>query len=189
QESPARLRDPALKHKVENATKKLRIFSYSNLENYLKKQQWRSADEETYRILIRLVNKKDGESFDKFDFPKIPLDDFKIIDWLWRRHSSNKFGFEIQNKIYIDQGGNRRSLFKERIINKFGDKMLWRKDKKWIKYQDIDYSSDLLSSDQIPQGYLPIAAIGRVGNKDSISMRWVSVIERVMYLASLEIFV
>ena len=53
---------------------------YADLERYLKNEKWKEADEETYRLMITEVGKKEGRWFDSedlLDFPKEPL---RIID-------------------------------------------------------------------------------------------------------------
>jgi hypothetical protein len=73
--------------------------SFIQLENYLKKQDFKKADYETAFIFYKeMVMKGD------FDFHalalSISLEIINRIDLLWMQYSENKFGFKEQAKIY-----------------------------------------------------------------------------------------
>ncbi|MDX2215359.1 MAG: GUN4 domain-containing protein [Oculatellaceae cyanobacterium bins.114] len=77
---------------------------YQNLEELLKVQRWREADQETYRLMITTVGKDEGQGFSRSDLENFPCDDLKTLDQLWVRYSKGKFGFSVQKKIWQDCG-------------------------------------------------------------------------------------
>jgi predicted NACHT family NTPase len=77
---------------------------YQKLEELLKAQQWREADQETYRLMITTVGKEEGQLFDPEDLETFPCEDLKAIDGLWLKYSQvdgvSKFGFTVQKQIW-----------------------------------------------------------------------------------------
>jgi hypothetical protein len=78
---------------------------YADLERYLKNGQWEAADNETYRLMITEVGKKEGQWFAREDLLNFPCDPLTVIDGLWVDYSSRKFGFSVQKKMYVDECG------------------------------------------------------------------------------------
>ena len=74
------------------------------LNKYLKKGDWRKADEETAFIWYQLIvlNNEDNFYTLSVNFPK---DILKEMDDLWIKYSQGKFGFSIQKKICLDLSG------------------------------------------------------------------------------------
>jgi hypothetical protein len=122
-------------------------IDYRNLEDLLKRQQWKQADEETANVMLQAANRtKDGwlrvEDIDNF-----PCEDLRTIDQLWVKYSGGRFGFSVQAKIYRELGGTRQ--YNERVWQAFGDRVGWRVNKSWIYYKDVTF--DL----KAPLGHLP----------------------------------
>ncbi|NCS04913.1 MAG: protein kinase, partial [Microcystis aeruginosa G13-11] len=104
-------------------------IDYRNLEDLLKQQQWKQADEETANVMLQAANRtKDGwlrvEDIDNF-----PCEDLRTIDQLWVKYSGGRFGFSVQAKIYRELSGTRE--YNERVWNAFGDRVGWRVNN-WI---------------------------------------------------------
>jgi eukaryotic-like serine/threonine-protein kinase len=123
---------------------------YSNLEKLLKAQNWREADEETTRLMLKVANReKDGwlnvESINNF-----PCADLRTIDQLWVKYSNARFGFSVQKRIYQSLGGTEE--YNEKIWNAFGDRIGWRKERSWVYYNDITFSLGA------PEAHLPWVA-------------------------------
>ncbi|RMF68264.1 MAG: transcriptional regulator, partial [Cyanobacteria bacterium J069] len=116
-------------------------IDYTNLRNLLKVQDWYAADQETYRVMITAVGKKDGEWFTKDELLNFPCTDLKTIDRLWVKYSQGRFGFSVQKKIYVECGGKLDGNYpSDEIWNKFGDRVGWRKQNKWQNYSDLNPS-------------------------------------------------
>lgn len=81
---------------------------YSDLKSYLKKGQWKKADEETARLFNTIISKSSGS--DKVSvntIGKIPVHDLATISCIWQEFSNNKFGFSVQAKIYKKSSSNK----------------------------------------------------------------------------------
>jgi hypothetical protein len=135
---------------------------YTQLENYLKNQQWYEADEETYRLMITTVGKEDGQWFEREELLEFPCEELKAIDGLWVKYSNGRFGFSVQKQIYVECGATLDGKYPgDEIWEEFGDRVGWRNEGKWL------YSFDLKFSISSPQGILPVVFgvgfLGRVG--------------------------
>ena len=78
---------------------------HAKLERYLKNGQWKKADDETYRLMITEVGKDEGQWFDQEDLLNFPCEPLRVIDGLWVKHSSGKFGFSVRKTMYLECGG------------------------------------------------------------------------------------
>ncbi|MDJ0578654.1 GUN4 domain-containing protein [Crocosphaera sp.] len=99
---------------------------YQKLEQLLKNQQFKYADQETYRLMIETVGKEEGQLFDREDFDNFPCEELSILDQLWVKYSKGKFGFSVQKKIYVDDLGGTRN-YNKKIWYEFCDHVGWRK--------------------------------------------------------------
>ncbi|MCA2752684.1 MULTISPECIES: GUN4 domain-containing protein, partial [unclassified Microcystis] len=127
-------------------------IDYRNLEDLLKRQQWKEADQETERVMLQAAKRTKERWLRKEDIDKFPCEDLRTIDQLWVKYSNGKFGFSVQAKIYHDLGGTQE--YNDKIWNAFGDKIGWRvrvgfMKNSWIYYKDVTF--DL----KAPQGHLP----------------------------------
>jgi hypothetical protein len=128
---------------------------YQQLEEYLQNQQWKEADQETYRLMITAVGKEEGQWFDREDLLNFPCEDLRAIDQLWVKYSQGRFGFSVQKKIYVECGATLDGRYPgEGIWNKFGERVGWRKNGTWQRRRDLNIS---LSS---PQGIMPLPREG-----------------------------
>ncbi|CCI19633.1 Genome sequencing data, contig C280 (fragment) [Microcystis aeruginosa PCC 9807] len=117
------------------------------LEDLLKQQQWKQADEETVRVMLQVANGRSEGWLREEDIDYFPCEDLRTIDQLWVKYSGGRFGFSVQAKIYRKLGGTRE--YDEKIWNAFGDRVGWRVNNNWIYYRDVTF--DLFS----PLGHLP----------------------------------
>ncbi|GAB4470782.1 MAG: hypothetical protein OHK0037_29700 [Elainellaceae cyanobacterium] len=149
----------ALLKNLQNITQNSK---YQQLEALLKAQQWRKADEETYRLMITTVGKEEGQWFDKEDLENFPCEDLKTIDRLWVHYSGGKWGFSVQKRIWEECGS---PMDYNDDWEKFGDRVGWRKDDDWLSYNDLTF--DLQKS----LGEFPVLWFGR-------RFLWVSLLSR-----------
>jgi hypothetical protein len=127
-------------------------IDYRNLEDLLKRQQWKEADQETATVMLQAANRTKQRWLREEDIDNFPCENLRTIDQLWVKYSNGKFGFSVQAKIYHDLGGTRE--YDDKIWNAFGDKIGWRvrvgfMKNSWIYYKDVTF--DL----KAPQGHLP----------------------------------
>jgi len=143
---------------------------YQKLEELLKAQQWKEADQETYRLMITAVGKKAGQYFTREELLNFPCKDLNTIDGLWVKYSrvkgesQSRFGFSVQEQIYVDCDGelNGEENTLEvwiRSGEKFGDRVGWRKEGKWITYDKLTQDASISS----PQGIFPVFIFWRFG--------------------------
>ena len=74
-----------------------KIVDYSNLQKLLVKQQWKEADDETYKAMLSALGKPGIRVIDLKIYPE---DVIKKIDLLWSDASGGKFGFIAQAIIW-----------------------------------------------------------------------------------------
>ncbi|MGF1569222.1 MAG: GUN4 domain-containing protein [Nodosilinea sp.] len=129
----------------------LKASRYAKLEELLKAQQWREADEETYRLMITTVGKEEGQWFDEEDLLNFPCDDLKTIDGLWVKYSDGKFGFSVQKQIYVDCGAKLDGKYPgDKIWYEFCDRVGWRKDDDYLKYSDLKANLSFSPTGEFP---------------------------------------
>ncbi|WP_225938558.1 GUN4 domain-containing protein [Leptothermofonsia sichuanensis] len=120
---------------------------YATLKRYLKKKQWREADQETARVIKEVIQTvANSTEVNQETLTVFPCTDLETIDSLWRENSEGRFGFSVQKRIFQES-------FKDRDI--FGTKNGWRiKDANgnwsWRSNADFTYNSET-----IPDGHLP----------------------------------
>jgi len=123
---------------------------YAKLEGHLKAQQWKEADDETYRLMITTVGKDEGVWFEREELLNFPCDELRAIDGLWVKYSNGHFGFSVQKQIYVECGGKLDGHYPDsEVWELFSGRVGWRNNGKWMHY------SDLIPSISSPQGIFP----------------------------------
>ncbi len=125
-----------LKALLRSLTAVAQNSKYQQLEGLLKTEQWRKADEETYRLMITTVGKEEGQYFDRADLENFPCEDLRTIDQLWVKYSNGKWGFSVQKQIWQDCGS---PMNPNNDWDKFGDRVGWLKRGKWLNYRDLTF--------------------------------------------------
>lgn len=129
-------------------------IDYTTLDDLLKAENWKEANQETYRVMLQAVGKKDGDYFTPDELLNFPCTDLRTIDRLWVEYSSGKFGFSVQKEIYLSVGGKADGKYYKVAWEKFGDRVGWRVKSNWIDYYDGNLNFDTAS----PKGHLPTLA-------------------------------
>ncbi|MEJ6486926.1 GUN4 domain-containing protein [Nostoc punctiforme UO1] len=106
---------------------------FTQLENYLKQQQWKEADEETAWIFYQVMLKENYEDWDKL-LRDLNCEFVNKIDQLWLQNSNSKFGISIQMEIYETLVGTD---IEQKVWEKFGDHVGWRKGENWLTYNQV----------------------------------------------------
>ena len=124
---------------------------YSRLEGFLKAGKWKDADQETAKLMLKVTNPGQEGSLDIDAIKNFPCEVLSQIDYLWVNNSGGKFGFSVQQKIYVeDCGGKLNGQYDERVFECFGDRLKWRVNEQWIKSPDVTFSL------QAPTAHLPV---------------------------------
>ncbi|NEQ74009.1 MAG: NACHT domain-containing protein [Okeania sp. SIO2C9] len=90
------------------------------LEDYLKNQQWKEADGETWRVMLQTVGREEGDFLRVEDIENFPCEDLRKIDQLWVKYSNGKFGFSIMKQIYQYLDGTKSCGVGGRIALEMG---------------------------------------------------------------------
>ena len=123
-------------------------MDYINLRNLLAAKKWQEADYKTGKVMLKVASREkegwlDTESIDNF-----PCEDLRTIDQLWVKYSDGRFGFSVQKRIY--QSLRRTREYDEKVWEAFGDQVGWRKNNKWLDYNDLTFS------EVAPEASLPL---------------------------------
>ena len=119
------------------------------LETYLKNQQWREADEETYRLMITAVGKENGQLFSEDDLRNFPCEELLMIDRLWVQHSNGLYGFSVQKEIYVKCAGKLDFSYpSQKTWNDFCHQIRWQKGGEYLfseiyKKEHMNYKGHL----------------------------------------------
>lgn len=130
-----------------NSSLKIEI-DYSQLEKLLAKNQWKEADLKTTYLLLKAIGKQDWNQVYPEDIENFSAEVIQKIDQLWVQYSEGYFGFTVQERIWTQMGGEGDY----ETAKKFGECLGWRKNGKWLKYEQLIF--DLSST--TPWGYLPV---------------------------------
>ncbi|QFZ92832.2 GUN4 domain-containing protein [Synechococcus elongatus] len=145
-----------LEASIENLQDNLLMISdidtFQSLQNFLKRREFKEADQETAKILMNIIN-KNSDTISPEDIERYPLGPLRITDRLWQKYSNGKFGFSIQLQSYRDLGGSLNTLIAQDqdLMFQFFDRIGWRQKGELIFHQDwqVDSSS--------PTGFLPLS--------------------------------
>jgi hypothetical protein len=128
---------------------------FKNLEELLVaaakgvEQAWREADDETRSVMLQIAKRQQQGWLDPESIKKFPCQDLKAINKLWTHYSNNRFGFSIQQRIYLECGGQPDGKYYEDAWQRFALRVGWRNRRNWILASDVIYSISA------PEGHLP----------------------------------
>jgi eukaryotic-like serine/threonine-protein kinase len=133
-------------------------MDYINLRNLLAAKKWKEADEETARVMLKAAGREERGFLDVEHIEKFPCEDLRTIDQLWVKYSNGHFGFSVQKRIYQSLGGTRE--YDEKVWDKFGDRVGWRKNNQWLYYYSNQWLyyykyKDLTFSEKAPEAHFP----------------------------------
>ena len=109
---------------------------YTTLRDLLVAGNWKGADEETTRAMLKVAGKESERCLSIKHIENFPCEDLGTIDKLWLKYSNGKFGFSVQKQIYQSLGGTNK--YNEKVLNAFGDKVGWRQKGRW-SYQNVTW--------------------------------------------------
>ncbi|MEG3920970.1 GUN4 domain-containing protein [Microcoleus sp. T3_A4] len=142
---------------------------YSKLDSLLQARRWKEADEETEKMIFKLLGREkrgwssetdDVSTYYAFltnclsgdDVEVLPGTELRNINKLWLEHSKGRFGFSVQKRIWesIVRTEREPTIFHGRGCKEFDERVGWYVKGDWIYYSDIKYSLTA------PPGHLPI---------------------------------
>ena len=128
---------------------------YQQLEEYLKNQQWYEADQETWRLILKVKGREEEEWLDVEDIKNFPCEDLLTLDRLWVEYSKKhgyEFGFSVQKQIYVECGGELDfSCPINETWNKFCHITAWKEGEEWVNYPQSFFENNYMHM----KGHLP----------------------------------
>jgi hypothetical protein len=121
---------------------------YGRLSNLLAAGNWRDADEETKRLILKAAGRDDNEFLTNDSIKIIPCQTLKAINQLWVTYSSGRFGFITQKSIWVNLGGKLGEA-NEGVYGRFADQVKWRSRGSWLSNNQLNFSLEA------PKGHLP----------------------------------
>ncbi|NEO29607.1 MAG: hypothetical protein F6K36_03975 [Symploca sp. SIO3C6] len=131
---------------------------YSQLQEYLKQQDWEAADQETYELMLKIAGSESEQqgSFNLTEWQNFSCEAFKQIDKLWLEASDSKLGFSTQNKILEEVQDYNLFYFRigwKRQLLKDDWAVVWEYDQ---ESQKTEYLTDKKPNfEEPPDGHLP----------------------------------
>lgn len=138
---------------------------YESLEELLQNQQWKEADQETYRLMITIVGRTEGDYFRDKDLKTFPCEDLQTLDRLWIKYSKGKWGFSVQKRIWEECGSPK---IYGNDWKKFGERVGWRKKGHWLEHKQLT-----LDLKKTSDGEFPARCFALVGGLALAGLDWV----------------
>ncbi|NMG60369.1 NACHT domain-containing protein [Geitlerinema sp. P-1104] len=88
------------------------LKNYETLANYLAAGAWKEADEETRAVMLKVAKREGDHRLDTKSIETFSSEDLRVIDRLWVYHSSGRFGFSVQKRIYEKVGKDFQQFYK-----------------------------------------------------------------------------
>jgi hypothetical protein len=130
-------------------------INYEKLDELLKNQQWKEADEMTRKLILNLAKRENFGWLEKEDILQIPTYDIEIINDLWIKHSQGHFGFSVQTNLYIQAYkalyNNNSFEYDLRAWNNFCNDNSWQQDGRIVSYENFNFTLNA------NRGHLPSA--------------------------------
>jgi hypothetical protein len=124
-------------------------IDYTNLSDLLFAKKWKEADQETTQLMLKCAN-REQEGWLSFDSCRnFRQEELRIIDQLWLKYSQNRFGFSVQKKIWIDNGGKLDGSYDSDAYHKLANKVGWMNAERWFNYSELTFDRNA------PCGHLP----------------------------------
>lgn len=76
------------------------LNSEEKLISLLQDRNWKEANEETAKILLRLAEKQLDDSLNNEDIKKLPVEELKTLDRLWSTYTNRRFSWLVQKQIW-----------------------------------------------------------------------------------------
>ncbi|MFN9401482.1 MAG: GUN4 domain-containing protein, partial [Dolichospermum sp.] len=104
---------------------------FQNLEALLKAGKWRDADEETWNLMLKLTKREEEGWLRVEDAKNFPRQELRKMDQLWVKYSNGKFGFSVQNQIWLELVGKLDGEPDWDNFVKLSDRVGWRRNGQW----------------------------------------------------------
>lgn len=126
-------------------------IDYTLFRDFLKARDFQAANKEMMSTFHSSINKPSDEFLTTKDIESIPCRDLLTIDSFWNKYSNGKFGFRVQNEIWLTLGG-KLGKYDPRIYELFSQEIGWKKGKKLIATDHANFGYTVGES----KGHLPV---------------------------------
>ncbi len=117
------------------------------LQQLLQQQRWQEADLETTKIMLEICQRTDAGFLRSEDLQKIQCFHWRNIDNLWKTYSNDRFGLNVQAKIWLDVSSTSEPDWEAWC--RFGKITGWYVDDAWLHWNDVQFNLNA------PRGHLP----------------------------------
>ena len=107
-------------------------LDYTNLSDLLAAKKWKEADQETTQLILKCANREKEGWLDIDSCRNFPQEELRLIDQLWLKYSQNRFGFSVQKKIWVDNGGKLDGKCDCDTFFKLAERIGWKKGENWF---------------------------------------------------------
>lgn len=115
---------------------------YAALQQSLSAGDWRTADQDTRRLLLKLTGREQDVWVDEASLKQLPCETLQTIDTLWQSASQKRFGFGIQYNQWMASGKN---------LDEMSDRVGWRNAGMWVSYDRLNFSLEAVPG-HLPSG-------------------------------------
>ncbi len=133
-------------------------IDYTILQKLLASGKWREADQETWKLMLRISHREKESYLRVEDIINFPCQDLLTIDRLWVKYSNGRFGFSIQKQIWDRVGGKPDLDFK--TWKYFGESLGWRIKNNWKLYDSLSFTLTAPAG-QLPRAVWSMRIVGR----------------------------
>lgn len=81
-------------------------LDYSEPRTLLRRRQWETADRLTHKFLCQAARGTSAGHLATREIEALPCLDLQTLDYLWRFHSGDRFGFTVQQQLYQQVAGD-----------------------------------------------------------------------------------
>ncbi len=145
------------------------FINCEKLDKLLGLGKLKDADYETKRLLLVLAGREKEGWLLPEHIKDLSPHALSVIDQLWIKHSSGRFGFSIQSDVWHMLGCKSSDNLSTQMLseNTFGQCVHWRVGSRWISQWD-SFNYDI----QLPRGSLPREYIFALNGWWSYSKGW-----------------
>ncbi len=124
-------------------------IDYTYLRHLLADQQWREADEETTRLMLKAAKREKDGYLDLDSIQNFPCTDLHTLDQLWITYSDGRFGFSVQKRIWENLSQEMETVTEQQL----GDCLGWRSNGEWLDYDDLSFDHNNSPAGNLPVGF------------------------------------
>ncbi|MBD2297234.1 serine/threonine-protein kinase [Nostoc sp. FACHB-190] len=138
---------------VDQPSPSVSNLNYPKLEEFLRANKWKEADDETYLVMLQAVDRQNEGWMRAEELCNFPCAVLCKIDQLWVEYSDGKFGLSVQQRIWGSVSDSPNS-FDISTFYKFGGYVGWLNNNEWLSYNNFIFSLEA------QEGHLPSFGYG-----------------------------